>query len=999
MTTTPPALERSLVDLPLGGMEEKVGPRQGTVPDLVSNLRQWETGELRKRWGSTCLGRFNARLGGGTPPAAEVLAPYGEGGTGLARVGSMQLDSYELRSATDWVYRGRVGVGKITTTCALAVNYAYVFADAAVSPDYAWTVLARSDQIVQIVDNATGNTRAVAYAGTSAWVKVAFASNGVAIVVGDTGGFGVKAWAVTCATGAVSAGTVIAASGINSRAGAITRSSQASEVLVAFPDAAGNTITIARVDATATVTQSTTFVSTTASSCAVSESGGTLFVAWSDTTAWRYLARSATNVTSVILAATSIVGALSAQFTGIVAASSTQALATAFDVGGSGGVRWAHVDTSGVVGTVRQIAQAAQVTNPWTYGGRFYVAIGVDTPPAGYGWKNGVLLDLGISTDSGTNTATVAGSFMYGALRIFSSGFFGTEAAGLLSVTPISATKVRFAANVINSAIAILAAENQWRYVDVEHVAPRYAVTARNMLVCSGGVPFCFDGIQTSELGMVRPVVTASGSAGGTMTTYATYKVVAVYEWTDAQGARHASPPSSPVSVTLAAGQGTVSITVRYDTITSRDASTYKGTQVAIYATQANSTTYYFVKSTPNDRTTATFSTSITSEPLATRLLYTTGSILEYVMPPSAGHVAVIGLRTWLSDTDDGTVWFSGQQLAGEPPRFNPQLTIAPFGTGRVVACSGMDEKIILWKADAIYMTYGTGPSDVSTDTATFPSPQVVSSEVGCVDPRSIVVTTLGTFFQSRSGLCLLTRSLEVVRVGQQVRTSAGTELATPYTITGAVSVPQLTEVRFAVQAPNEQRALVFDLYHGGAERPVWYRYSWTDPAGGTPQIAAACLWNGRFTWINTSGRLYQDDPSSYLDACTGYTSAWVTADVTFNDWRQQGSTQSFTSFFSVGLVGDYLTAHDLTVQLFADYASAATQTVTFTNATLSALDREALIVQVADQKHTAMRVRVVDATPSSGVVGTGQGMRLGGVSLEVGPRGGLLPRPATAKS
>jgi hypothetical protein len=113
--------------------------------------------------------------------------------------------------------------------------------------------------------------------------------------------------------------------------------------------------------------------------------------------------------------------------------------------------------------------------------------------------------------------------------------------------------------------------------------------------------------------------------------------------------------------------------------------------------------------------------------------------------------------------------------------------------------------------------------------------------------------------------------------------------------------------------------------------------------------------------------------------------------------WNPQ-SVQTLARVWRAGVIGAKKTDHDLTVDVYSDYNTAtADATRTWTSSTLSA-SLERVQVHLTNQKVSAIQIRLTDATPTGGTVGTGEGLRLAGVSLEVGLRGGLPRLPAAQK-
>jgi len=192
-------------------------------------------------------------------------------------------------------------------------------------------------------------------------------------------------------------------------------------------------------------------------------------------------------------------------------------------------------------------------------------------------------------------------------------------------------------------------------------------------------------------------------------------------------------------------------------------------------------------------------------------------------------------------------------------------------------------------------------------------------------------------------------------------------------------------------------RAIVFDDVHGNPQQPVWYRYNWAPPVGG-PEIASACLFNDLWTFITTDGYVYQDVPGNYLDKDLGSANAnWVTVDI----WSGTLTPQTIEGWMLANLAGvlaESLTPHDVTVTIYQDWTTSSSAPRSWTATEIAALPREQLLVRFVTEPCQSIRVRITDATPSTGQpVGTGQGFRLTAFAAEVTPQRTITPHIPTA--
>ncbi len=153
-------------------------------------------------------------------------------------------------------------------------------------------------------------------------------------------------------------------------------------------------------------------------------------------------------------------------------------------------------------------------------------------------------------------------------------------------------------------------------------------------------------------------------------------------------------------------------------------------------------------------------------------------------------------------------------------------------------------------------------------------------------------------------------------------------------------------------------------------------------------------------SWLDSSGIVYQESTTAYTD-----NAAWVTSTMEMA-WLRIGSgnagafLSSMTAAFQMAvgaiLQAQALTGHDLTISVGYDYAASYTDTHTWTAAEIAAFttNRETLQFDLSNPECTAFRLKITDATPSSGSVGTGQGAVLFGLLADGGTNGkfALLP-------
>lgn len=539
----------------------------------------------------------------------------------------------------------------------------------------------------------------------------------------------------------------------------------------------------------------------------------------------------------------------------------------------------------------------------------------------------------------------------------------------------------------------------------------RTCVDTDGGLVIGGGAPTLFDGVYAWEIGFFNEpdlgamaTFTSSNSAGS-LTNSGVYSYVAVYAVRDGRGNIHRSAPSVVKSVpTLGASDDTIQGTVpplhltnRSDSTTINGGTTVNPIIIELYRTVHNGSAYYFCQAIRNDPSSSTaiaFTDEMSDVTLAANAqLYTTGGVLDRTAPESAAIVHAHKGAVVLGDTASGNIWFSGELLDDEGLWFSESTTVAPFDGGRVTAMATMDQALIAFKTESIYGFDGEPPSDVGVSSLS--PPRRVQSDVGCIDPNSVVGGDMGVFFYGRTGLALLTRGYAVEPIGKPIEDSySSTTQARRFA--GACLIPGQNLIRFVQYNESTAAALNYDYYHSKLYgTPVWSVDNFYDvTTGGAEKAYAACMWRNRFVYL-TDGRTLIGEKSSssstaYLDTdYSGSTQTWVPMTVTSPAAKNAG-VQGRQRVWRASVLGVKGSDHGASITLTSDLGtSTRTWTRTEVNAAVSGTN-EQLQIHNDKQKCQWLSVTYTDSDPGSGNRGNGRGMTLRSFEIEFGVKPGL---------
>lgn len=426
----------------------------------------------------------------------------------------------------------------------------------------------------------------------------------------------------------------------------------------------------------------------------------------------------------------------------------------------------------------------------------------------------------------------------------------------------------------------------------------------------SGGMLQEYDGARIHEHGFhYAPIVSGLGSSSssGSLTSSATYSYVFCYGYHNAQGELELGPTSAPVAVTLGGGDDTVSGTVTYDRLTAKD-----GVHIIGFRSLANSgEPYYRITSTDPTTNSAvngyianltsqdavSFTDKMSDATLASQEpLYTNGGILSND-PLEGGELVVAGKnRLFLSDpSDTHLIRYSHEIRDDYTPEFSPilQTRIDPEG-GDLTGLAVMDDKVICFKEYGISFFAGPGPLANPDAGGSFSPAQLITTDAGCKNAKSIATTPAGIVFQSHKGIYLLTRSLQVQYIGQSV------EAYNSQTITSSDLMPDRNQVRFLTSSGV---TLLYDY--------VMQQWStFTNHEGKDAQVIA-----GSYYYVRNNGHVFKESSAVNKDVNKNVKMVQETAWIRFAQYMQ-----GFQYVRHALVLGTYFSGHTLRVKVAYDY-------------------------------------------------------------------------------
>lgn len=296
----------------------------------------------------------------------------------------------------------------------------------------------------------------------------------------------------------------------------------------------------------------------------------------------------------------------------------------------------------------------------------------------------------------------------------------------------------------------------------------RFVELARSAVVAScndsdglaylaGSVPLTWDGARVDEL-MPRTRPHLAHSTGGlTAWSPGTYFVIAVYQWRDARGQVHRSPPSVAYRVVIPSTPVTRPVIRVSASDCGMRGYDYPGIEVRAFATTlADPLTFHeqpwaFVP----DATNGGYIAEEPWEPEAGGApVYSDGSPSDPLAawyPGALYHVAVVGNRLWAIDAERrDTLIASKEREPGIAHEFSSTLTVTvPRSAGKLVAIVESNGNPVALAERGAWVIQGSGKNNLGQGSAWLPP--VLISDVGCTS-RVLARSPAGVIFRSDRG-------------------------------------------------------------------------------------------------------------------------------------------------------------------------------------------------------------------------------------------------------
>lgn len=509
-----------------------------------------------------------------------------------------------------------------------------------------------------------------------------------------------------------------------------------------------------------------------------------------------------------------------------------------------------------------------------------------------------------------------------------------------------------------------------------------------------GGVLNMYDGVSVVEHGFhLYPEGLSASQSGSSGVSDGTYQYIALYEWKDNHGNIHRSATSVPITFVVTGGPRNVSVVVPTLRLTQK-----QGTRVppaiVLFRTEDLGSIFYRVSSivTPTYNDTSIDSVTIVDTTddatlISQEILYTTGGILDNQAPPASSFITVYKNRLFLAGLeDDLLLWYSKINAPDAPVEFAAELTLqSDPGGGAVSSLTVLDDKILIFKNDRLFYSYGDGPNNTGQN-GEFAPVTFVTDDTGCIAQNSIIRAPQGIFYKSAKGIYALDSTLNPQYIGAEV------EDFNQYEITSATLKSDVNQIRFTtLNGP----CLVYDYYF-----KQWSTFT-------NHYATDSLIWNNTFILLKTDGNVYNEVVGYYKDNGAGFGSIIETG------WIALDSVTGFQRVYDLAFLGEYKSPHILRIKVAYDFSAAFRSTIIFNPDTalgISHYGDDAVYggsavyggynnsyrfkASLSQQKCQSIRFLIEEITTSA-TEGSQEAFTITSIGLQVGIKGHLGRMPA----
>lgn len=342
--------------------------------------------------------------------------------------------------------------------------------------------------------------------------------------------------------------------------------------------------------------------------------------------------------------------------------------------------------------------------------------------------------------------------------------------------------------------------------------------------------------------------------------------------------------------------------------------------------------------------------------------LYTTGGVLENNPSPPAEFCFSGGNRIFVGGLEEkDELGFSKKQLFGESVAFSDFFRIrVATGTSSdktpISAGGYMDGKVIIFRGQSIYFCQGDGPTEIGL--GEFSNPEIISSDVGCYEPRSVLNYPDGILFKSKKGIYILGRDLSIFYIGAAVE-----EFNSKFVIASCLS-EKFNEARFYLDSGE---CLVYNYLFKTWSVFKDQTLKDADSYAGMPILIS------NNTIFHETENLYKDDGSFYS---MKFISPWLKLDL----------VQGYVRCYQLWIIGDYKSAHTLKCRVYTDYDNSIYEDYSLVYSNTDSPQYQ-FQISLPKQKVESIKFEIFDSNHAVG--SNGEAYDLSNIQVEIGIKAG----------
>jgi hypothetical protein len=352
--------------------------------------------------------------------------------------------------------------------------------------------------------------------------------------------------------------------------------------------------------------------------------------------------------------------------------------------------------------------------------------------------------------------------------------------------------------------------------------------------------------------------------------------------------------------------------------------------QLDIYRTENNGSVFFKIQSIAFNATDRciTFVDDFKNVIDKEQLLYTTGGIPDNFTTGSISDMVLYKNRLMVASVSGRNIVLASKPLSQGFscgfPLIPPFQILIQDETERITGIEKMPDFLLCFSADNAYAVFGDGPN--AAGAGGFSGAKNIAPRQGLVPGGAHLSTSLGAFYISERGLYMVTPNTQINYLGASVEDSFVANAGTTGTpVKSLVLDDDENEIRMLMQ--NNSVVLIYNTFFN-----TWYQWDISTGNTANQKIVDQRIINRTYLALQANGTVLIASKAGYQDQYYSSTGSPTTTNYDMEVELHSVSVnglQGAQRVYRVQLLGDYIDANDLTMQIFNDYATSATETHT----------------------------------------------------------------------